>query len=102
MTSLVLDNTTMRYRYKYKRNSRKLIDIFGDILKVLESEGPTKKTRLVFRAYLDYPNCNIHIEYLVQAGLVIFGKDSKYHITAKGKRFVQLYRNMTNLIVFKT
>ena len=70
------------------RNRRRL-DIVRDMLTV--AVGRVRKTKIMYRANLNYEQVNSYLKDLLDDGLVQLNGDSSYLITQKGHEFLQLY-----------
>ena len=77
---------------------RSRIDIAAAILENT-TEG-TLRTQLMYKAYLSYPQLKEYLSALIEAGLVRYsGEEEKtYHITEKGMRFLEIYREVDSMI----
>jgi predicted transcriptional regulator len=77
---------------------RDTLDVFADILKVCMNGAV--KTNIVYKANLNFRIVKSHLDYLVEHGLLERG-EGRYEVfkTAdKGKQFLELYRQMKELL----
>jgi predicted transcriptional regulator len=75
-------------------------ELFATILKsaASNSEG-TRITRIMYDSFLSYTMISRDLNKLVKAGLLVNDPDiSRYKITDKGLRFLELFENMNDLI----
>ena len=79
----------MKYRSRH--------DIIAMILETVY-DGEATKTRLMYKAYLSYTQLREYITFLHDNGLITESQDGLYNSTQKGRRFVELYREMHNMI----
>jgi predicted transcriptional regulator len=76
---------------------RSKLEIYFDLLKVVGS-GETKPTRIMYRANLSWVAMEGLLHRLVDNGFVRVtpqGSYKRYHITSKGSRALNYYRNAT-------
>jgi predicted transcriptional regulator len=81
-------------------SNRSRQELFATILKsaASNSEG-TRITRIMYDSFLSYTMISRDLNKLVKAGLLVNDPDiSRYKITDKGLRFLELFENMNDLI----
>jgi predicted transcriptional regulator len=102
----------MKYRSK--------IDIIGHILEAVNSSGGDNgltKTKIMYSVFLSYAQLQGYLSILVEKGLIEEcqkqleeGKENKdkgkqlpsnyyYRITNKGRRFLQIYTDLSEMII---
>ena len=84
------------YRERFKRKRHKL-EIMADILQVLEKCGGAKKTEIVYKANLNAERAKEYIDFLLNKGLIRYN-GSLYHITEKGRGFLQRFNELINYL----
>ncbi|MCH4816777.1 MAG: winged helix-turn-helix domain-containing protein [Saccharolobus sp.] len=73
---------------KFNKRKRNQFDIIYDILCAV-SNGPVLKTRLIYKANVNYLVAEKYISYMEESGLI--KKDDRfYYITAKGREIHKL------------
>ena len=77
---------------------RSRIDIAAAILENT-IEG-SRRTLIMYKAYLSYPQLREYLAAMTMAGLIRYsGEEEKtYHITEKGMRFLEIYREVDSMI----
>jgi len=76
---------------------RSRMDIAAAILDI--AQGGTIKTRIMYKAFLSFPQLKEYLETLTDGGLLEYAKEEKlYNSTEKGKRFLKMYREVDRLI----
>lgn len=73
---------------------RGVIDTYADILRAVHDGA--SKTRIVYRANLNYSRCRRHIGNLAKGGLVKVqnGSPSSWAATDRGREFLQRHREL--------
>jgi predicted transcriptional regulator len=72
---------------------RSRIDIVADILRIA-ADGAIK-TKIMYSAYLSYPQLKEYLELLTEVGLIDYEVGEKaYHTTTKGMHFVKIYKEL--------
>ena len=77
---------------------RSRIDIAAAILENT-IEG-SRRTLIMYKAYISYPQLKEYLTSMTKAGLIRYsGEEEKtYHITEKGMRFLEIYREVDSMI----
>jgi predicted transcriptional regulator len=82
----------MRYRSR--------MDIVADMLRV--AQDGAIKTRIMYRAFLSYPQLKEYLGLMTDGGLLEYSKDDgKYYTTEKGRHFLKMYREIGRAITPK-
>ncbi len=81
------------------KDRRSKYEIIYDILSAL-SESSLPKTLLIYNAKVDTRQAKRYLSYLLRLGLIeyIHGKEKIISITDRGRRYVQLYKEMGDLL----
>ena len=77
---------------------RSRIDIAAAILENT-IEG-SRRTLIMYKAYISYPQLREYLTSMTKEGLIRYsGEEEKtYHITEKGMRFLEIYREVDSMI----
>ena len=77
---------------------RSRIDIAAAILENT-IEG-SRRTLIMYKAYISYPQLREYLTSMTMAGLIRYSGDEEktYHITEKGTRFLEIYREIDSMI----
>ncbi len=76
---------------------RSRTDIAAAILDI--AVGGAIKTRIMYRAFLSFPQLKEYLQLLTDAGLLEYSKEEKqYQTTEKGMNFLKMYNNIGKLI----
>jgi len=67
------------------------------ILKALQN-GETSKTRIMYKAYLDWRNFTKYIEFLMDKGIVVEKDGGKLEMTEKGEKVLKIMEELVELI----
>lgn len=79
--------------------NRHKLEIFYSMLKAVKE--PRLKTYVMYSANLSYCSLDSYLEFLINRGLIErFNENprTKYMITNQGKRFLELYREIENIL----
>ena len=80
----------MKYRTK--------TEIMGEILGIANGSTATK-TKIMYRAFLSYPQMKKHLIVLTQNGLLSYDVDAQtFKTTEKGLRFLDTFNQMDGMI----
>ncbi len=81
------------------RDRRSKYEIIYDILSAL-SESSLPKTLLIYNARVDTRQAKRYLSYLLRLGLIEYTheKEKIISITERGRRYVQLYKEMIDLL----
>jgi predicted transcriptional regulator len=83
------------------RSRRDWHDIMADILEVTDKEGGVNKTRIVYRANLNFRRLEGYMEDLTESNLLrenSIGGDALFETTEKGREFLSHYRKIRTFI----
>lgn len=73
------------------------MDIAAAILDI--AQGGSIKTKIMYKAFLSFPQLKEYLEILIDGGLLEYAKEEKlYNTTEKGKRFLKMYREVDSMI----
>lgn len=76
---------------------RSRTDIAADILQV--AERGAIKTRIMYRAFLSYPQLKEYLEALTENGLLEYSDEVReYRTTTKGRHFLRMYGEVGRMI----
>jgi predicted transcriptional regulator len=76
---------------------RDRMDIFRRILQV--ANGGAAKTKIMYRAFLSYPQMKDYLMVLTQNDLISYDLDTQtFKTTQKGLRFIEVYNQMAGMI----
>jgi predicted transcriptional regulator len=73
------------------------MDIAAAILEI--AKDGAIKTRIMYSAFLSFPQLKEYLELLTEQGLLEHNKEDKiYTTTDKGKRFLKMYKEVDSMI----
>jgi len=72
-------------------------EITRRILNILQDE-PKTKTRIMYSAYLSYPQLKEYLQYCIDKNLIELNGDTSYHITQKGRSLLDLQDRIKDLL----
>lgn len=75
--------------------------VIGAILTALDSDaGPdrAKLTTIAARANVAYDRLQAYLQDLTQAGLLVTGPDGAFEVTEKGREYLRMYRQWTEVL----
>ncbi len=75
------------------------LEILGDILSA--TKKPSTKTRIVYHANLSFSQAERYLKLLIKEDLIECdeeGKNDKYEITEKGRKFLNGFQELENLM----
>ena len=76
---------------------RSRMDIVAEMLET--AQGGAIKTRIMYRAFLSFPQLKEYLAVLTDRGLLEYEeKDKEYVTTESGKRFLKVYKEIGQLI----
>jgi predicted transcriptional regulator len=76
---------------------RSRMDIAAAILEI--AQGGAIKTRIMYRAFLSFPQLKEYLELLLDGGLLEYVPEEKeYYTTEKGKHFLKMYKEVGQMI----
>lgn len=76
---------------------RSRMDIASEILEI--AEGGALKTRIMYSAFLSFPQLNDYLDVLVESGLLEYFNDEKeYMTTDKGRHFIKKYKETADML----
>jgi predicted transcriptional regulator len=77
---------------------RDRMDIFRRILQIANG-GNAAKTKIMYRAFLSYPQMKDYLMVLTQNDLISYDFDTQtFRTTQKGLRFIEVYGQMAGMI----
>ena len=76
---------------------RTRINIVATILSVVNANNGSKKTQIMYQAYLSYSLLIRYLNDLVNANLLVFGKANRYFLTERGKEFLSNFSKYARL-----
>ncbi len=78
--------------------NRSRIEIMGLILRAIDG-GRSSKNQIMYKAFLGYAQTKEYLENLSDSGLILYDLTSqKYKLTEKGKKFLQIYNEIDDMI----
>jgi len=83
------------------RSRRGWLEVIADILEVANKEGGVNKTRIVYRANLNFHRLERYMETLTERKLIRENSaegDALFETTEKGREFLNRYRKTRDLI----
>lgn len=76
---------------------RSRMDIAAAILEI--AQGGAIKTRIMYKAFLSFPQLKEYLELLLDGGLLEYSEEEKeYYTTEKGKQFLKMYKDVGQMI----
>ncbi|WP_415282282.1 winged helix-turn-helix domain-containing protein [Candidatus Nitrososphaera sp. FF02] len=76
---------------------RSRMDIAAAILEI--AQGGAIKTRIMYKAFLSFPQLKEYLELLLDGGLLEYVEEEKeYYTTEKGKQFLKMYKDVGQMI----
>lgn len=76
---------------------RSRMDIVAEMLDI--AQGGAIKTRIMYRAFLSFPQLKEYLAVLTDRGLLEYEeKDKEYVTTESGRRFLKMYKDIGQLI----
>src|ERR671913_2359019 len=77
---------------------RDRMDIFRRILQIANG-GNAAKTKIMYRAFLSYPQMKDYLMVLTENDLISYDFDTQtFRTTQKGLRFIEVYSQMAGMI----
>ena len=77
---------------------RSRMDIAAAILEI--AQGGAIKTRIMYKAFLSFPQLKEYLELLQDGGLLDYvAEEKEYHATERGKRFLKMYKEVGQAIL---
>ena len=60
----------------------------------------SRRTLIMYKAYISYPQLREYLASMTMAGLIRYSEEEEktYHITEKGMRFLEIYREIDSMI----
>jgi predicted transcriptional regulator len=72
---------------------RSRTDIVANMLQI--AQGGAIKTKIMYRAFLSFPQLKEYLELLTDSGLLEYSvEDRQYRTTEKGRHFLKLYKEV--------
>lgn len=79
---------------------RSRTDIVANMLQI--AQGGAIKTKIMYRAFLSFPQLKEYLELLTDSGLLEYSADDRqYRTTEKGRHFLKLYKEVGQAIAPK-
>lgn len=76
---------------------RSRMDIAAAILEI--AQGGAIKTRIMYRAFLSFPQLKEYLELLQDGGLLDYvAEEKEYYTTEKGRQFLKMYKDVGQMI----
>lgn len=76
---------------------RSRMDIAADVLEV--AQGGAIKTRIMYKAFLSFPQLKEYLELLQGGGLLDYvAEEKEYYTTEKGRQFLKMYKDVGQMI----
>jgi predicted transcriptional regulator len=73
------------------------MEIAATILQI--AQDGAMKTRIMYNAFLSFPQLNEYLAFLKDNGLLEYDSDTNlYHTTEKGKRFSNNYKELDHML----
>ena len=67
---------------------RSRLQIVKCILSVIDENEKSRKTQIMYKAYLSYSLLNKYLNDVINTGLVVYDNENFYKLTSKGQRFL--------------
>jgi predicted transcriptional regulator len=78
---------------------RNRLEIIALILQNSSDESGASQKKIMYRSFLSYHHLKDYLTLLLVNGLIEFlGNQRKYRITAKGKKFLQIYNGLNEVV----
>lgn len=78
---------------------RNRLEIIALILQNSSDESGASQKRIMYRSFLSYHHLKDYLSLLLENGLIQFlDTQRKYKITAKGKKFLQIYNGLNEVV----
>jgi predicted transcriptional regulator len=76
---------------------RSRMDIAAAILEI--AQGGAIKTRIMYKAFLSFPQLKEYLELLQDGGLLDYvAEEKEYYTTEKGRQFLKMYKDVGQMI----
>ena len=77
------------------------MDIAADILEI--AKGGAIKTRIMYGAFLSFPQLKEYLDLLLKGGLLEYVKEERtYNTTERGKHFIKRYGEFDSMVPKRT
>jgi len=76
---------------------RSLIEVFSHILTITSEKGGANKTRIVYRANLNFVRAEEYLQLLIELGFMDYIQEGRFQTTAKGQQFLTKYKDVLEL-----
>ena len=76
---------------------RSRLQILENILSVIDDKEGTKKTQIMYQAYLSYKLLTQYLNDVLNAGLVVCDADNCFRLTPKGEAFLAKFNNYSRV-----
>lgn len=88
-----LSDNFVEYSMKY----RSRLDIAAAMLEI--AQGGAIKTRIMYRAFVSYPQLNEYLEMLQENGMLEHDKgQNEYYTTERGKHLLKIYKELGKMV----
>jgi predicted transcriptional regulator len=76
---------------------RSLIEVFSHILTIASEKGGVNKTRIVYRANLNFVRAEEYLQLLIELGFLDYLQEGRFMTTEKGCQFLVKYKDVLEL-----
>lgn len=76
---------------------RSLIEVFSHILTIASEKGGVNKTRIVYRANLNFVRAEEYLQLLIELGFLDYMQEGRFLTTQKGLQFLSKYKDVLEL-----
>lgn len=76
---------------------RSLIEVFSHILTIANEKGGVNKTRIVYRANLNFVRAEEYLQLLIELGFMDYMQEGRFVTTDKGRQFLAKYKDVLEL-----
>lgn len=76
---------------------RSLIEVFSHILTIASEKGGVNKTRIVYRANLNFVRAEEYLQLLIELGFLDYMQEGRFLTTGKGHQFLVKYKDVLEL-----
>jgi predicted transcriptional regulator len=76
---------------------RSLIEVFSHILTIASEKGGVNKTRIVYKANLNFVRAEEYLQLLIELGFLDYMQEGRFATTDKGSQFLVKYKDVLEL-----
>lgn len=76
---------------------RSLIEVFSHILTIANEKGGVNKTKIVYRANLNFVRAEEYLQLLIELGFLDYMQEGRFITTDKGSQFLVKYKDVLDL-----